>query len=139
MMHRKNKSFKEIELLWPNVTRMVKDAEEYLDDLVCPGECQKASFVQQCAIKAAKKASAIEYTDDYTYRKLLVFCDEFRENLLELERMTVQTRSGRWTPDRGPFSEFHKESGDYTVTAREKAVKNEAYRAKIDAWIKSHV
>lgn len=135
----KSKPFKEITLLWPNVTRMVKDAEAFLDGLSCPADHSKASFVQQCAMRAAKKASEIDYTDDYTYRKLTVFCDAFEECLLDLEKMDIKAKSGEWTPDNGPFGEFLKESGDYSVSMREKAIKRDAYRAMIDAWIKNNV
>lgn len=139
MMLTKNKQYKEIKLLWPNVERMVGDAEKFLDELSCRGSGSKEHFVEHCAIEAAKKASAIEYSDDYTYRKLVVFCDEFKECLLDLERVCVKTKTGEWTPDDGPFAEFIKEDGEYTVSMREKAIRRDAYRAKIDAWIKSHV
>lgn len=136
-MIRKNKSFKEITLLWPNVARIVKDAEDFLDDLSCDPD--HTPFVQQCAIKAAKKASEIDYTDDYTYRKLTTFCDEFKESLLELEKVEIKDASVTWTPNDGPFAEFLKEHEGYSVSAREKAVRLDSYRALIDAWIKSNV
>lgn len=133
----KSKHYKEITLLWPNVARMVKDAEGFLNKLSCQED--HSSFVQQCAIKAAKKASEIEYTDDYTYRKLTTFCDEFKKNLLDLEKVEIKADSEQWTPDDGPFGEFVKEHEDYSISMREKAIRRDAYRALIDAWIKSNV
>jgi hypothetical protein len=132
----KSKPYKEITLLWPNVARIVKDAESFLDDLVCQ---DNQTFVEQCAIQAAKKASEIDYTDDYTYRKLTTFCDEFKEGLLDLEKMNIRTKSGEWTPEAGPFGEFVNKNEDYSVSMREKAVRLDKYRALIDAWIKSNV
>lgn len=136
-MIRKTKIYKELTLLWPNVDRIVKDAEGYLDMLAVPG--QSMSFVDECALLAAKKARAIEYTDDYTYRKLMVFCEEFKACLLDLENMKISTKAGEWSPCDGPFKNFAKEYSEYTVGIRKKPVECAAYREMVEHWIKSHV
>lgn len=133
---RKNKIYKEITGLWPNVDRMVHDAEAYLDDLTFPGE--EFSFVQSCALKAAEKARDIDYTKYYTYEKLMTFCREFKNGLLGLERMKIIMPDGsEWTPEDGPFRKTAR--GAYKVKKLAKETVRGKYRELIDIWVYSHV
>lgn len=133
---KKNKIYKELTLLWPNVDRMVNVAEGYLDNLAIPGDSMP--FVEECALAAAKKARGIEFTDDYTYRKLQVFCEAFKECLLDVQGMKITGPAGEWTPCDGPFKAFVKEE-PYTVGKRKEPLACEPYQEMVEHWIRDHV
>jgi hypothetical protein len=134
---KKNKNYRVITLLWPNVDRMVADAEKMLDDLTIPGH--DMPFVSECALMAAKSAITVEYTDDFTHRKLMAFCESFKECLLDLEKMKIKTRVGEWSPCDGPLKNNVKNGNGYTVGMRKIPVENKAYREMVSCWINNHV
>ncbi len=134
---KKNKIYKELLLVWPNVDRMVNEAEQYLDDLVVPGS--DMPFVENCALLAAKKARDLEYTQGYTLKKLLVFCDEFKACLLGLENIKVSHQAHEWNPDEGPFKEFLQEEENYDIGKRDKPATHTKFRKMVDKWVEDHV
>lgn len=129
----KSKSYKDSILLWPNIDCVVGEVERYLGMLKLPGD--DLPLVPKCAVSSAKASLDIEYTDSFTYQKLVVFCQVFRHGLLTLGKYKIACEDEEWDPDsRQSLVEFCGE-GVLSAEKRAKPVVQDAYKRLIEGWI----